>query len=68
MPDHEHSKITIDDENGNLFDGWLARGSDPETNVRAWAEITGDNGFGQPVGQISLLTNLKKLPNGHYGA
>lgn len=60
--------VTVDDGNGNLFDGWLARDSGTETDVSAWAEITGDNGFGQPAGQIVLLIGLKKLDNGHYGA
>lgn len=62
------SKVTVNDGNGNLFDGWLARGSDEDKDVSVWAEITGDNGFGQPSGQIVLLTGLKKLPNGNYGA
>lgn len=60
--------VTVTDENGNDFDGWLARGSDTETDVRVWTEIDGDNGFGQPSGQIVLLTGLKKLEDGKYGA
>lgn len=67
MSDHKQC-VTADDGNGNLFDGWLARGSDADTNVSVWTEITGDNGFGQPSGQIVLITRLKKLDNGHYGA
>lgn len=63
----DKNHVTVDDGNGNLFDGWLARGSDTETDVSVWAEITGDNGFGKP-NEICLLTGLKKLENGNYGA
>ena len=59
--------ITVTDENGVEFDA-LSKDAGKEDGVAAWVFTDKASGFKDDVGKVNYKTDLKKLPDGNYGA
>jgi len=59
--------ITVTDENGNDFHALTA---DPEGAAHAscWVFTDKESGFQDDVGRVNYKKDLKRLPDGKYGA
>jgi len=55
---------TVTDGNGNDFHALVDSNKDDE----AWVFFNKHSGFGNDPGEIKLVGDLKKLPDGKYGA
>lgn len=57
------SFVTVTDENGNDFHALYDNNKEDE----AWVLFNKKSGFGNAVGEIKLVTGLKRLPDGKLG-
>lgn len=59
--------VTATDENGNDFEALTTGVEDENGKANVWVFTDKASGFGDDIGRINLH-ELKKLPDGKYGA